>query len=474
MIREVMGKLTLILAWLVLPVHGFSALTLESYLQQVREKHGGWAAARATSEGALLRAGEASLLVKPALFSTLSYLNDAKPTANSAFLGSKTLYYGYSLGVSQLTRFGLQGKLSYNLSHTALSDVNPLFIAEPSYYEVRPTLELIQSLWRNAWGTETTAQEKVVSAQALGTSFLEAFKAKQWLVEAEGAYWGLSAAREMVAVQKDSLDRALRIKDWSARRVRLGLADRSDLLQAEAALLVRKLEWQASIDEEGSASRQFNSFRGLQSSEVSESLPPMRHDLGKDVSMPTRAGMRLDVKAAEQLNRLAEANAELSRHRNLPQLDLSASFSLNGKDTELGAVVAQSIKTDKPSVAVGMKFLTPLDVGTLSDNRSGYEKEKKGAHLNFQRKVFEQDQQWNDLTTKFTDAKTRLGLAFEIEKAQKEKLDYEKDRHSRGRTTTYHVLMFEQDFALAQAMRIKAQVEILRISALMKLFSNDT
>ena len=76
-----------------------------------------------------------------------------------------------------------------------------------------------------------------------------------------------------------------------------------------------------------------------------------------------------------------------------------------------------------------------------------------------------------DLLAQLTEGKRKLDLARKIETVQKNKLDLERDRHKRGRTTTYQVLLFEQDFASSQLSRIRAEAELLRILAQMKTFS---
>jgi outer membrane protein TolC len=61
---------------------------------------------------------------------------------------------------------------------------------------------------------------------------------------------------------------------------------------------------------------------------------------------------------------------------------------------------------------------------------------------------------------------------FKPESAQKEKLDYEKQRFERGRSTTFQILQFENDYANAQLGAIKARTDILEIMAKLKTFGD--
>ena len=60
-----------------------------------------------------------------------------------------------------------------------------------------------------------------------------------------------------------------------------------------------------------------------------------------------------------------------------------------------------------------------------------------------------------------------------MEKLQKEKMLNEQDRLKRGRSTTYQTLVFEQDYAQAQALRIRVQTEILAYHNQLKLYGSE-
>ncbi len=70
----------------------------------------------------------------------------------------------------------------------------------------------------------------------------------------------------------------------------------------------------------------------------------------------------------------------------------------------------------------------------------------------------------------FTQAKNKLTLAYNLEEAQGEKLNFERDRHRRGRTTTFQVLQFEQDYATAQLGRLKQSFDLLQTHSQLKTF----
>jgi len=54
------------------------------------------------------------------------------------------------------------------------------------------------------------------------------------------------------------------------------------------------------------------------------------------------------------------------------------------------------------------------------------------------------------LNESFSEAKVQLDLAQKLENIQRMKLDAERNRLHQGRTVTYQVLLFEQDYLVAE------------------------
>ena len=449
------------------------ALTLQQFLDQVRSGHQGVRASLEAEQGGLERSKEGILIYSPSAFLNAQHGVDKK--VNPFFQYSQITNDSYSLGINQQTPIGLSGKLSYNLGYSAYDGLTPGFGPNPpKYYEGHPQIDLTQSLWRNGFGSETRAQVQAAEAGAMASHYAERFKFQSALVAAEAKYWGLALARENVSVQKSALERAQKMYDWSARRVKLQLADKSDQLQAEAALLTRKLQYQAAQDDERSASRAFNLSRGLAQDEVTESLEPISGRMIQELKVPDRVEKTAEVKAAEQQQKAAEASSRLGIEKNTPSVDIFGSLAYNSHTKDSGTGVSDSFKSDRPTYGFGVKVSAPLDFWSTSSSRSGYRREEIAADLNYQRKLLEQQSDWTNLTQRLVEAKRRLEIAEKIEDSQKNKLNHEKERLNKGRTTTYQVLLFEQDYSQAQLARIQSEAEVLNLVAQMKLFGDPS
>ncbi len=448
-------------------------LSLNGYLGQVRSQNKGVRGADTTSRGAGELATMGRLLIVPTLYGDAHFADDKKPNTNPLFLGTETNFKSYTLGVSQLTTVGLEAKLSYTLTNTALTGTSPAFVPEASFYEARPMLEVTQSLWRNGLGATTRANQRLLEAQQLASQHSESFRVRVALSEAEMTYTRLALAREAVTVAREGLERAARIRDWNKRRSNIHLADETDYYQAEAALEIRRLELQGALDEELSAARAFNAARDVDSEEV-EALVPLNAESVTGVEAPGRAGQREDVKAAAQLEQINEASAELALQTLSPDLQIYGSLAYNGHKRSEGSAMSDSMTSQFPTWVAGVRFSAPLALPTIFKSRQGQHDLMTGAQLSYEHKVFEQESDWKELTRRFTESKRRFELSRAIEKAQKIKLDHEKNRFTKGRTTAFQVLSFEQDYATSQLGRIRAEGDVLRVVAQMKTFGEGS
>ena len=457
------------------PAEAGPVLSLGQFLDQVKGRHDGVRASQNASAGARERSREGELLTTWTGIGSAQYISDSTPSS-SLSIGS-TQATAFSLGVSKLTDFGLTAKATYSLTNSNLSNVPAAlagFVGATSTYTGRFQVDFTQALWRNWGGAETRASQKAIQSAALLTSYSEAFKIKAALAEAESTYWRLALARETVAVTRETLARSEKIRDWNKQRAELNLADRSDYIQAEAAVNLRQLELESALDEERAAAHAFNTLRGIDSSEVREFIQPVDFTLEGSTRVPERGEMREDVMAAREQSRLADANASAGQEKNKPSLNAFVSAASAGKDASLGTSVSNSLSASTAYLAAGLSLTAPLDFGLLGDTRGGYRREQLAAEQNYSRKLFEQDRTWTDLVAQLIEGRHRLDLAKKIESVQKTKLELERDRHRRGRTTTYQVLLFEQDYATAQLSRIRAEAQLLSILAQMKTFSPAT
>ena len=449
---------------------GGSGYALNTYLNDVKDQHEGLKASRETTAGAEAKQAEADIPYATSIFANSQAAWDKRETANPASLGDYTRQQGATAGLSKLWNTGTVTKLSYGVTQTQIDGANPLFLPTDHFYTAGPTVEVSQPLWKNAGGSETRAGRDLILAQTSLTQFQEAFKTKLTMAESELAYWRLVLSREAVHAQRQSLDRFQKLRAWNAKRVSDALADKADLLQADAAVKGKQLELQMALDEERSAARAFNLGRGKDSDQVPESLTTIDDRLVESIAPPQYKEKREDVKVAEQAARVAEAGLRMGEQKYTPTLEVFGTAGLNGRDDNFGTATKESFQSTNPLFTVGLKLVAPHDGDPFSRAKSAFARDKVAAEYSARRRETEATQQYKDLLAQFADAKSRFKLSESIEAAQREKLEHERQRHRVGRTTTYQVLLFEQDFATSQLARIRTQADVMRISAQLKTF----
>ena len=443
-------------------------LTLDTFLSQVSTKNQGYQASAQTAKAARLSALEGILIYRPLLTGSAHAFSEGQqfPSASDDRFGTR----GYNLGVAQQTPIGFTGKVVYNESHTILPAAqNPLNTSvhyDPSWF----SLDFTQSLFRNFAGRELNAQAQLAEGAALARAFAQTYQSKLVLLEAESTYWSLALARENVQRQAESLERAQKLQDWTSQRVRIDLADRSEALQASTFLQTRKLDLRTARDGERVAAQAFNSARGVLGSEVPEQLVQLSPELIATFNAPTRSTQRDDIKAAEYQARSSAANALLNRERNKPTVEIFGSIPLTEPEAPEGQASFLFLNTIRPGTTIGLKLTAPLDVVTQNRVREGYAAEAQAADSLYQRRVFEEERDWQDLTAKFQEAKERLQLFVDLEKTQYEKLVNERDRQHRGRSTIQQVILFETDYQNAQLGRLQTLANLLTLNAQMKLY----
>jgi outer membrane protein TolC len=452
-------------------------LSLNAYLSEVRNKNQAVQGAVESSKASVERRQEKDLATSPTLFANVSVAADSKIPQLPFFTYDQINAHSYSLGISQMTSFGLQGKLYYALDYTSF--LNPILPGGGSgafpfqFYDARPVIELSESIWGNGFGKSVRAGADLIEAQTKAAEFGSKFQARSLLLQAESAYWRLVVARSMVTIEDEALTQAKDIYDYTARRERSNLGEASDALQAKAAWELRKLELKSAKDEERSAARAFNALRNVASNEVTEGLDELTTESVNALTPPARAKLRDDVVAAKHSLEATSASAVLAVEKNKPTLDVFASLALNGRDTTIGGVMGNSYTANRPTRSVGAKLVIPLDLGAAEAARHGAIRDRDAAEMTYQQKLMDQERSWTDLTEKLQEAKERLELSTTIEKAQQDKMKNERKRLNLGRTTTYQVLLFEQDLSQSQLARLKAQADVLGIYTQMKLFSSE-
>ncbi|MBY0372309.1 TolC family protein [bacterium] len=440
-----------------------AGLTPDQYLEQVKTQNEEVKGAISSSEASQRRSESASLALAWSLYMNGGYKSDAKLYPLPFVTYGKVDYASYNVGFSKVTSFGLETKVGYSLMHTQYNGLNvPGVTGTVEFFDTTPMFEFKQSVWGNGFGRKTRADQESAQATMLEGRFRSRNQARSLLIKAEETYWQLALVRERVEVSKKALDQAEKIYAWAKRRSENNLADDVDALQAQAALEIRRVDLQTAEDDERTASRMFNRFRNVDSDSVDDALSEVGSDNLLVFNVPAIQPQRDDVKMAEMQQKGAAARAASAAETYKPTLDVYGNYALNGRAAGLGQALGNPFQAGRPTWEVGFRFNMPLDRELASESVAGARQEQMAAEMILQQKLRDQEQDWKELQRKIGELKNRLKMQQTLVSVQKTKLQRERERLKGGRTTTFQVLSFEQDFALSRLGEIGAKSALVQ------------
>jgi outer membrane protein TolC len=213
-------------------------------------------------------------------------------------------------------------------------------------------------------------------------------------------------------------------------------------------------------------------MRHVESEDVKEELQDLDVESALKLPPVKREGVREDIKAAEYRSKAAQAASVQAREESMPTLNATASYALYKRDADRGTAMNDPFSLDHPYWQVALNLSMPFDVSTQSALRQARNQERDAADLTFQNVNYNSEREWVELSRKHKNYKNELELASALETTQKEKLTHEKSRLEHGRTTTYQVLQFEQDYSNAVLNRLQVQTKYLQNYVKMKLWSS--
>lgn len=459
----------LILALLMAHLSQAQVLTLQEYKKQVFETDPKTISLRLQVESFDQVKSQADTLTGVNVFANAGWLDDQRPTTNPGFQGNQTLAETLTLGLQQQTAYGLKWSLSQNYQKTDIRNASSTAVPQPKYYDNFPKLELTLPLWRNWLGRETQSDQTQLRMQLETQSKKAQINWIQRQNEIDEIYHRLLSQQETYQIQKDSLARAQKILQWSESRYKRNLIDEGDLFQAQAAVQSRELNLVSAKNALQIAARDFNSLLGLNHDEVqlqlkSENIQLTRFDLNKNESKK-----RLDIELQNNQIELQKQNYLAQNEKMKPSLDLQVQGWTQGRDVTYTSAQKNTFE-DEDYLFIGVGFSMPLDQLRASKIRTGYNQLAETQDL--MEKVRQRDLalNWQNTVEQAAQIKQQLEILRNLEDLQRKKADSERAKLNQGRSTTFQVLNFEQDYLLTRNQRIQVEFQARQFLNSLALF----
>lgn len=446
-------------------------LTAADYINLVRQSNLQLKAASDQASGYGQLAREADLIVSPEFFAESKIGYDKKQNFLSGFTYDRMNSKNYAFGISQQFAMGLNAKITYNLSDVDVVNPSITIPTGNKNTDTSAQLDLTMPLWGNGFGRSTEALIQLTKKQ--NEMAKNAALAQKVNIEttAELNYWRVVVATEKVKINESALKLAKNIQAYVTAKKNKDLGEKSDVLQADAQVAAYTMKLEQAKEELNSASRDFNLLLNQNYDQQIPQLSSLDFNAIKEIEIPTqKPGDRFDIKASEAELNVAKANSVIAKERNKPKLDLLASYASYGGSSTAYESNKKLGKFDQDGAFVGLKFVMPLNISAQDQAIRGAEQNVSAAENNLKYLAYSQQQQWSDLVQKFAAAKKQLRLATAFDQIQSEKLENERLRLKQGRTTTYQVLMFQQDYNEAQGIKVDAASTILNVQTQVKLY----
>lgn len=454
-------------------------MTVEQYLEQVQSRNPEIKEVDLSIQANSQKILELEMIYSPLLTAGYNYIDDRGGAGFGSSLPlDKMTSNAWNIGASKKFKTGSNISLGYSSSDSEISLVEPTAIIGDNKisgftgYEIKPFIRVDQSLLRDFNGLTEVGIQKA-KATARSGQYLQLFRKQQTLLSAKTAYWNLSLARDVVAFRKISLERTAKLLSWNEQKYNLDLVEEGDLLQSQAAHKLRQLNLEQAFADEIKASRDFNEMLGDSSEVVNvavEKLADRENDYAS-LDTLTRFGQRADVLAARAKYESSKFADQETYYRSLPEISAFGQYSLHGLGLQYSNAWNQVANSDKPAYMLGLSLIVPLDYKTLRKVREGYKNDFNAAQQAFNRSELAAKNGWEQLLNNWSNVRTRLKLAREIQTIQEKRVANEQSRLERGRSTTFQVLTAENDLDEAILNVYRLVFEELMTSAQAELYN---
>jgi len=279
----------------------------------------------------------------------------------------------YNAGLESLVPTGARLKLGYSLRDNN-NNINPTPFANPLPFLTNEWVSFAgisatQPLLKN-FGVSPTFASIRLAALASDIAFQEYRRQLMVLIStAEATYWNLYMAQEQMLFFKDSVALADTIRRDNQTRLQAGRGSELEVMEADAGLALRK-------SKQSDARQKFFEAVNKLTSLYADTGVSSNH-LVVAVDSPTIARVPLtyydSFLSATQLNpdylgqikKIASENIRVAYAKNqrLPELDLKASYGLNGLGRSANDAHDDMERRDFPSWSVGLELHVPLAGG---------------------------------------------------------------------------------------------------------------
>lgn len=267
----------------------------------------------------------------------------------------------YGVGIEGLVPTGGRVRLSYTL-RSLDNNIQPTPIRgeeEKSYVG----LSLTQPLFRGAGGRKVVSAPILVAQKDEGIA-MQTFR--QALFEttsnAASVYWDVYLAERRLALRTRSVEIAERVVEDERERGRYGQSAETDVMDVESALAQRRVQYLTAQQELVAVENDLRRFVARRANEAAVRVSP-RQELAAtgqtpdaEISLQRAYDNRPEYLASLIRAEKEDVRVQFAKNNRLPQLDLVASYGLNGLEDSAGKSWAEAWDEEHKTYYVGLEY----------------------------------------------------------------------------------------------------------------------
>jgi outer membrane protein TolC len=376
--------------------------------------------------------------------------------------------HSYTLGVRRRFPFGLQAEIGFassgNQSNSTFALLNPT-------WQNSLGLQVTLPILRGAWVPNELAQIYILekrrrtAVENFETALLGAVHG------VETAYHELIFAAENEQVARRSLDLARRLVQENERKLAQGQIIRLQVTEAQVQAAQREQDLlkaeQGLKNAVDRLRRQIDPAR-LRSSErplvPADSVVAPGEEIDEESLVEASLAQALERRADYRASTLAIESAEIelarAKRESLPRFDLTGRAAMVGVDDAFPAAFSRIFRFDSHELMGGFSFDLPVENRAAKHAALKAELEvrrARAARVDLEsRIILEVREAVRDIATR----RRTLKAADEQLRLAEERQASEEARHRQGATTTYFLLVSQNDLNVALLNRLRARIDL--------------
>lgn len=329
---------------------------------------------------------------------------------------------------------------------------------------------LTQPLFKNFGLGATLAPLRITKAQAESVFHQARGNIARVISSSELTYWELYAANEELKLRRRSVEIATKLLEDNRARVVAGRMGDLEVFQAEAGLILRQAHAAEAAQRTVEASALLRAYLGEAGADTTTAFVPVDAPDPRDVAaaeatpdLASALERHPDYLARAAVVREQEERTRFARNQRLPQLDLKASYGINGLGSTFDRWRSTAQTADYPSWFLGFQFSVP--VGPQIKERAGVAAAKSrlaGARSALSATRVDVATQLAAARQRITHLRTRYVNYEQVIAYHQKVLEAELAALDLGRSDSRRVLQAEQDLSEVRSDALRQRIELRR------------